>query len=191
METILGIIVGVSLAASCGFRVFVPMLVMSIAVKAGQLELADGWNWIGSWPALIIFSVASLTEVGGYYIPWLDNFLDTISTPAAVVAGTIATAACVAEMSPAFQWSVAIIAGGGVAGTIQSTTVFARGASSFATGGFGNFVVATSELVMSIVMAVLAIVVPIVAAVLLVVVACFVARSVLRRRATRAVPLKT
>lgn len=191
METILGILIGVGLAASCGFRVFVPMLVMSIAVKAGQLEVADGWDWVGSFPALIIFSAATVIEVAGYFIPWLDNLLDTVSTPAAVVAGTIATAACVSEMSPAFQWSVAIIAGGGVAGTVQSTTVLARGASSVATGGFGNFVVSISELVMSIVMAVLAVVVPIVAAVLLCVVACCVARSILRRRATRAVPLKT
>ncbi len=190
METVFMIIVGVSLAASCGFRVFVPMLVMSIAVKAGQLELADDWIWIGSWAALITFSVASLTEVAGYYIPWLDNLLDTISTPAAVVAGTIATAACVSEMSPVFQWSLAIIAGGGVAGTVQSTTVFARGASSVATGGFGNFVVATFELMMSFVLAFLAVVAPIVAAVMLCVVGFFVVRRVLRRRAKRAVPLK-
>jgi hypothetical protein len=191
MEMIFGIIVGVSLAASCGFRVFVPMLVMSVAVKAGQLELADGWSWIGGWPALITFSVASVTEVGGYYVPWLDNLLDTISTPAAVVAGTIATAACVSEMSPVFQWSLAIIAGGGVAGTVQSTTVLARGASTAATGGFGNFIVASFELLVSFVLSVLAVVVPIVAGVMLCVVAYFVVRSVLRRRATSAVALKT
>ena len=77
METLFGVIVGVGLAASCGFRVFVPMLVMSVAVKAGQLELSDGWSWVGSWPAIISFSVATLIEIVGFYIPWLDNLLDT------------------------------------------------------------------------------------------------------------------
>src|SRR4051812_9804505 len=100
METLLGGLVGVGLAASCGFRVFVPLLVMSIAVKAGQLDLSDGWTWLGSWPALIAFTVAALIEVCGYYILWLDHLLDTIASPAAVVAGTIATAACVSDLSP-------------------------------------------------------------------------------------------
>lgn len=190
METAFGILIGVSLAASCGFRVFVPMLVMSVAVKSGHLALAEGWDWIGSWPALLVFSVATFAEVVGYYIPWVDNVLDTVSTPAAIVAGTIATAACVSEMSPLFQWSLAIVAGGGVAGTIQATTVFTRGASTVTTGGFGNVVISTLELLTSFVLSVLAVVVPILAGAMLCVVAFFVVRSVMRRKAKRVVVLK-
>lgn len=185
METLFGVIVGVGLAASCGFRVFVPMLVMSVAVKAGQLELSDGWSWVGSWPAIISFSVATLIEIVGFYIPWLDNLLDTMASPAAVVAGTIATAACVSEMSPLFQWSTAIIAGGGAAGIVQGTTVFARGASSATTGGFANFLVSTIELLMSFVLSVLAVIVPVVSLFVLAIVTFWVVRRYLERRAKK------
>jgi hypothetical protein len=178
-------LIGLGLAASCGFRVFVPMLVMSIAVRAGQLELTEGWNWLGSWPALTAFTVATVVEICGYYIPWVDNALDTIQTPAAVVAGIVATAACVSQMNPLLQWSTAIIAGGGIAAAVQTGTVLVRGASTATTGGLGNFMVATVELFMSFVMSVLAIVLPVLATVVLLVVGFFLVRRIWRIRNQR------
>ncbi len=186
METLFGVIlsglIGISLAAACGFRVFVPMLVMSIAVHAGQLELAEEWNWIGSWPALGAFAVAAVAEIGCFFIPGVDHLLDAVATPAAVVAGTIATGACIAEMDPLLKWSASIIAGGGIAGVIQSTTVVARAASTFTTGGFGNAFVSLLELAMSCVLAILAVVVPIAAGLVVCLVAFWVVRVLLRRR---------
>jgi hypothetical protein len=164
MEWVLSVCLGIGLSAACGFRIFVPMLGLSIAAMAGHLELADGFEWIGSVPALVVFSVATLLEISAYYVPWIDNLLDTISTPAAVVAGTILTASVVTEMSPLMQWSVALIAGGGSAGVIQTGTVLARGASLATTGGGGNFVVSTGEWIGALVTTILAIVLPILAA---------------------------
>src|ERR1043165_6439860 len=146
METLLAICAGLGLSAACGFRVFVPMLVMSIAVHAGHLNVAPGFAWIGTTPALIAFSCATALEIGGYYIPWLDHFLDTVATPAAVVAGTIVTASMVTDVSPFLRWTLAAIAGGGIAGAVQGTTVLARGVSLATTGGLGNPIVATVEL---------------------------------------------
>jgi hypothetical protein len=176
VDIALSFVIGVSLAAACGFRVFVPMLVMSVAAKGGLLELSDGWLWMASWPAIVAFSVATTAEVAGYYIPWVDNALDSLATPAAVVAGTISTAACVSHLDPLLAWSAAIIAGGGIAGTVQVVTVLVRGASTAATGGLGNFVVATGELLASLVLAVLAILAPIFALVALILAAGFMAR---------------
>jgi hypothetical protein len=194
VDTLFGIIhsglIGIGLAASCGFRVFVPMLVMSIAVRAGQLELTEGWAWLGTWPAITAFAVATVLEIGGYYVPFVDNFLDTVQTPAAVVAGIVATAACVSHMSPLLQWTTAIIAGGGIAGAIQTGTVMLRGASTVSTGGAGNFVVATAELVMSFVMAALAVLVPILAGLVVLVMGFFLVRGILRARKRRAEVLK-
>jgi len=82
----LSLAIGIGLSAACGFRVFVPFLVMSIAAQAGYLQLANGWEWIGSTPAIIAFAVAAILEIVAYYVPWLDNLLDTVATPAAVVA---------------------------------------------------------------------------------------------------------
>ena len=56
MDTILSVCLGIGLSAACGFRVFVPLLVMSIANLSGHLTLAHGFDWIGTYPALITFS---------------------------------------------------------------------------------------------------------------------------------------
>jgi len=181
-EPLIGVLVGVGLAASCGFRVFVPMLVMSVAARAGQLELGEGWSWIASWPAIIGFGVATLVEIGGYCIPWLDNLLDTLASPAAVIAGTLLTAACVSNLNPWLQWSTAIIVGGGAAGLVQSMTVAARGTSTVTTGGLGNPLLAAMELFTSAILSVVAVLAPVLAVLLLCLAVFFVVRRVLRRR---------
>ena len=167
METVHCICLGIGLSAACGFRVFVPMLVMSVAALAGHLHLSPGFAWIGTYPALITFSVATVLEIGGYFIPWLDHLLDTMATPTAIVAGTVATAAMVTDMSPLMKWTLAIIAGGGAAGVVQGATVAARGVSTGTTGGLANPVFATIEFAGSAVMSVLTILAPIFAVILL------------------------
>ena len=169
MEVLLSICLGIGLSAACGFRVFVPLLVMSIAALSGHLHLAHGFEWIGSYPALIAFSVATALEIAGYYIPWLDHLLDTIATPAAIVAGTVVTASLVHDMSPMMRWTLAVIAGGGAAGLVQGTTVATRGASLMTTGGLANPIVSTLELAGSVVTSVLALFLPVLVVALVVV----------------------
>lgn len=173
----LSLCIGIGLSAACGFRIFVPLLVMSIAAKTGNLTLVQSFQWISSDVALVTFAVATVLEIAAYYIPWLDNMMDTIATPAAIVAGTIVTASMVGGMSPFLQWTLAVIAGGGAAGLIQGTTVVARGASTASTGGIANPIVATAELGSSIVMSILSIVVPIIAIVCLVLILFFVGKK--------------
>jgi hypothetical protein len=185
METILSLCVGVGLSAACGFRVFVPLLVMSIAVFSGHLTLAPGFQWIGSYPALIALAVATALEIAGYYVPWVDHFLDTIATPAAVVAGTIVTASFVTDVSPFLRWTLAVIAGGGAAGLIQTSTVLARGASTLATGGLGNPVLATAELAGSLLTSLAVLVAPVLTIVLILAAAFFVGRRFLVVRPKR------
>lgn len=147
----MSIMIGVALSATCGFRVFVPLLAVNIGTRAldadGQplIELADGFDWLSSDIALIVFLVATLFEIGGYYIPWIDNLLDTIASPASIVAGTVITASFVTGMDPWLQWLLGVIAGGGAAGAVQATTVVARAGSTVTTGGLGNPIVASVE----------------------------------------------
>ena len=183
METVLAFFVGVGLAATCGFRVFVPLLGLAVAHQAGHLPLAPGFEWIGSWPALIAFGVAALAEIGAYYVPWLDNLLDTIATPAAVIAGTLITASLIGELAPHLRWPLAVIAGGGVAGVVQGSSIFVRGASAATTAGLGNPLVSTGELAASVVGTILSLVLPVVAIVLVVLLVLFIVRRLLRRRA--------
>jgi len=145
------IMIGVALSATCGFRVFVPLLAVNIGTRAldadGQprIELAGGFDWLSSDIALMVFLVATLFEIGGYYIPWIDNLLDTIASPASIVAGTVITASFVTGMDPWLQWLLGVIAGGGAAGAVQATTVVTRAASTVTTGGLGNPIVASLE----------------------------------------------
>ena len=158
----MSLMLGVGLSAASGFRVFVPFLGISIASFAGHLTLAPGFEWIGSWPGLLAFATATILEIAIYFVPWIDNITDAFATPLAIVAGTILTASQIGEMSHLLQWSLAIIAGGGVCGVVQMGTVAIRAVSTGTTGGFGNFLVATFELIAAVVVTVLAIVLPVV-----------------------------
>ena len=182
LELLLSIALGVGLAAACGFRIFVPFTVMSVAALGGYLDLSPTFAWIGTYPALAAFGTATVLEILAYYIPWLDNLLDTIATPTAVIAGTVATASVVTDMSPLLTWVLAVIAGGGTAGMIQAGTALLRGTSSLTTGGLGNPLVATGELAGSIFTSVLSIVLPWLAFLLAVVFGVVLFRRLARRR---------
>ncbi len=185
MDVLLSVGLGLGLAAACGFRLFVPFLILSLAARGGLVALGGGFDWIASTPALITLAVATVLEVGAYYVPWLDNLLDSVATPAAVVAGVVVTASVVTGIDPYLKWSLAVIAGGGVAGAVQGFTVGARGASSLTTAGFGNPLVATAEVGGSALLSVMAIGLPALA-VLTVLVLLILATRRLRRRRPRA-----
>jgi hypothetical protein len=142
----LSIVLGVALAAATGFRVFLPMLIVSGAAYTGHLHLDDGFACLGTPSALIMLSVAAVAEVLAYYIPVVDNLLDVVSAPAAFIAGTILSAAVMTDMPPMVKWTAAVIAGGGVAGLTRGLTGVLRAHSTVLTGGLGNFVISTGEL---------------------------------------------
>ncbi len=166
METLLAICLGIGLSAACGFRVFVPMLIAGVAARAGWVTLSDGFDWLDSWPAITACAVATALEIGAYYVPWLDNALDSIASPFAVIAGVIVSAACIHDIDPLLKWSLAIIAGGGTAGTIKLGVAGLRLSSTSFTGGLGNSIVSTVEWITSTIMSVLSILLPILAAIL-------------------------
>ena len=147
----MSILIGIALSATCGFRVFVPLLAVNIGTRAKDadgpplIELAEGFDWLSSDIAMVIFLVAAIFEIGGYYIPWIDNLLDSVASPAAIVAGTLITASFITGMDPWLQWLLALIAGGGVAGAVQATTVVTRASSTVTTGGLGNPIVSSVE----------------------------------------------
>jgi large-conductance mechanosensitive channel len=186
VELVVSICIGVGLSAACGFRVFVPMLVMSIAALSGYYTPSGSLAWVGTYPALLAFGLATAVEIAGYYVPWVDNLLDAIAFPASVIAGTLCMASAVADLSPLMTWSVAVIVGGGSAATIQGLTTVVRGASTATTGGLANPVVSTGETVMSTVLSVLAIVIPILAFLVVSVLLLLSIRKILRWRRKRA-----
>jgi len=167
-EIIAAVAIGIGLSASCGFRVFVPMLVASIAAKTGVFPVQESFQWLASWPAIFSFGTATVIEILAYYIPFIDNLLDTITTPLAIGAGTILLTSVLPVDSDLLKWTGGLIVGGGAAATIQGGSVLTRLASSKLTAVVGNPVVATGEHVAAIGTSVLSLVIPIIIAIIII-----------------------
>jgi uncharacterized protein DUF4126 len=187
LDIALSVALGVGLAAATGFRVFVPLLVLSVSAHWGHLPLSQGFAWLGTTSALAMLAVATLIEILAYYIPGVDNLLDTLATPAAVIAGIVISAAAMTDVPPMLKWTLAIIAGGGVAGLTQGATALLRAHSTAFTAGLGNPVVATAELGGSLVVSLLALAAPLIALVV-VVVFCWLALRLVKRLTRREIP---
>jgi hypothetical protein len=168
LGTVSALLAGISLSAATGLRVFLPVLALGLASRLGLLELGEEFVWLASDPVLVVVGIAALLEAGAYYVPVVDNLLDTLATPAAVGGGTMIVASLLPEMHGLLQWSTAALLGGGAAGIVQGTTVLARAMSTTSTGGLGNPLIATSETAGSAVAILLALVVPLVFGVLVI-----------------------
>ena len=152
LEIILSLSLGLGLAAACGFRIFIPPLMMGVGSRFDLYDLEGSFIWVGEDWAIAVFAIATLLEIGGYYVPWIDNLLDTVATPAAVIGGIFVTSASLeGDVDPSIQWILATIAGGSTAGVIQLGTVATRAVSTGVTGGVANPVVSTLEALASII----------------------------------------
>ncbi len=161
LSTFISIFLGIGLAAAAGFRIFMPLFILSLAVYLGGniIHIDENWKWIGSIPAMITLGVAMVIEIIAYYIPVVDNLLDTLSVPLAAIAGTLAVGINFPEMNEVATWAFAIIAGGGTATAISGTTAAVRAVSTTTTAGSGNFIVNSVETISSTVLSLLAIVI--------------------------------
>ncbi len=163
LDTLLELLLAISLSTAAGFRVFVPLLVMSAAAVLGHWDLPTKFDWIESPQALALFSGATVLEIIGYSIPWFDHLLDIVATPAAIIAGTVVAAAFAPEIDPIAKWTLALVAGGGAAGSTKGLLNLLRGGSTAATGGLANPLFAFVELIIAVGLSILAITLPIVA----------------------------
>jgi len=169
-ETIFSILLGIALAASVGFRIFVPLFVLSIASYYDIIPLNENWQWLGSTSAMIALGIATLVEIGAYLIPWLDNLLDTIAVPLAAIAGTAVMLSTMADLDPVITWSLAIIAGGGTATAIKASTSTARLTSTATTGGIANPIVSMVESGTAIMLSILSFIAPVLAIIFVIII---------------------
>lgn len=166
MEILLALGLGLGLSAAAGFRVFVPLLGLGLAGLVGWVELPAGSEWLATWPACLALGAATLIEIGGYYIPWLDNLLDSLATPAAALAGCLLALIAFHDLPPVVRWLLAVIAGGGASSLVQLGTVSLRGLSTGSTGGLANPLVATLEAAAALSVTLLAVLLPLIALIL-------------------------
>lgn len=161
LQILPALMLGVALSAASGFRIFVPLLVANLAGKFGVFVLADNMSWMADTPVTIVLAVAVVFELAAYYVPVVDNLLDTIAAPAAVVAGTLLTTSFLQIDDPMLQWGLGLIAGGGVAGTIQAGTSLLRLGSTKFTGGLGNNILTSIENGLSVFISLIALIIPV------------------------------
>ena len=173
-ETIISIFLGIGLAASVGFRVFLPLFALSLASYFDLWTLNESWQWVGSLAAVITLGVATLVEIFAYFIPWVDNVLDSISLPLTAIAGTAVMVSTVADLDPVVTWSLAIIAGGGTATAIKGASATSRLASTTTTGGVANPAISAIETGTAAVVTAASIFAPVLAAVLVIIILAFI-----------------
>ncbi len=175
-DTIISIFLGIGLATSVGFRVFLPLFALSFAAYLGVWDLKENWQWIGSMAALVTLGVATFVEIFAYFIPWVDNVLDSLAIPLAALAGTAVMVSTVADLDPVITWSLAIIAGGGTATAIKGANAAGRVASTATTGGIANPLVSTVETGTAVVVSTASILVPPLAAILVIIILVLIFR---------------
>lgn len=181
-ETIISIFLGVGLAASAGFRIFLPLFALSLASYFGVWELNQNWQWIGSVAAVITLGAATIFEIFAYFIPFVDNLLDSLAIPLAAIAGTAVMVSTVADLEPVVTWSLAIIAGGGTATAIKGAGATGRLASTTTTGGLANPLVSTVETGTAMVVSAASIFAPILAVVMVIIILTIIFRIYRRLR---------
>lgn len=172
---------GLALAACSGFRVFVPLLAANLAYLTGFLAPSPGFAWLGTWAAFAVLSTATLAEMLAYYVPVIDNLLDSITTPASFIAGTLLMTSALPEMSPMVRWGLGILVGGGAAGFIQTGTSVLRAGSTLTTGGLANPILATVENMLAVVGSILGLFLPLIMAGLALVLVLYLAGRIRRR----------
>lgn len=186
MDFLLSLLIGISLSATSGFRVFVPLLILSLASLAGWVELSPAFDWISSYPALAALAIATILETIAYFFPFVDNLLGAVAVPISIMAGTLITASLIIDMHPMLTWALAIVAGGGAAlgGSVVSNAVHAG--TTTTTGGTVNSAVSMVESIFTLVISVLAVLMPVLAILLLILIVFLVVRTFHRYRNARA-----
>lgn len=162
VQTAIAFMLGLGLSAACGIRVFLPLFVMSVCARAEIFTPSEGFEWIGSWIALITLSVACAVEIAAYSVPVIDHALDLIKVPAAFAAGTLAAASHMGDFHPVIGWGAALIAGGGLASSVHATVAAARLATGVSTAGVTNPIFATIESIVAAISSILVLVLPVV-----------------------------
>ena len=177
------VIMGVGLSACCGFKVFVPPLILCILAKAGLVGLSGSFAWLGTWTAIAVLSIATVTETVAYFWPVVNNALDVVKTPAAAIVGTmVASAAMSTEISPVVRWTMSVLAGGGTAAAISAGEAAIRAQLTAATAGVGCIIQNILETAVSTIISFLAVLVPVILGLVLLIAALAVLAWFLTRR---------
>tara|TARA_Y100001970_G_scaffold293708_1_gene442540 strand:+ start:1552 stop:2130 length:579 start_codon:yes stop_codon:yes gene_type:complete len=161
LSILISFCLALGLSAACGLRIFIPPLAVGIFSKTGFLELGDSWDWLSNDWIIAVLLIACIIEVCASLIPWLNNFMDLIATPAAIIAGTILAFSSLDGLDPGLQWILAVICGVVVTTPFQLSTVSLRALSTTFSGGLASPVFGVLENLMAIIITLFVLLIPI------------------------------
>ena len=136
---------GLGLAACAGMRAFLPLFVVGVAGRLEWIRLSDSFEWVASWPAILVFGVAVGVEIVADKVPWVDNVLDMVQFGIKPVAGTLVVASLMVDLTPLQATVLGIVVGGTVADLVHLAKTKLRLVSSATTAGAGNPVISVAE----------------------------------------------
>jgi len=169
IQVIFLLLMGFSLAATCGLRAFLPLFIIALAGKAGYISIAPSFEWMVSWPALICFGTATVLEILADKIPAVDHVLDAAGIYIRPVAGALAASSMIQGMDPLLGLVIGIIMGASIAGIVQTIKGMLRLFSSSVTGGLANPAISFVEDGTAAVTSILSLVTPVLTALLIVI----------------------
>lgn len=144
-QVVFAMLMGFSLAATCGLRAFLPLFVISLGSNAGFIHLSSSFEWMQSWPALLCFGTGTVLELLGDKIPAVDHLLDAAGSVIRPTAGAVAASSMIQGFDPLLTLVLGIVMGGTVAGFVHMVKSTFRLMTSLFTAGLGNPVVSMVE----------------------------------------------
>ncbi|MBI1798157.1 MAG: DUF4126 domain-containing protein [Candidatus Eisenbacteria bacterium] len=182
VTTGLAVMSGVALAAACGLRAFLPVLVVGVAARFGWIALGPSYAWLHSDPALIALAVAAVLEIAGDKIPVVDHALDVAGSVLRPIAAAVAMLGVLPHLPGPVAALLAIASGLGAFG-VHALKAKTRIGSSALTLGHANPFLSVAEDGATLTISAAAVVVPAIAFAFIVLLLWL---SVRRRMTTRA-----
>jgi hypothetical protein len=183
---IFAVLLGLGLSASTGLNTFIPLLLLSAAVRFDivDFDLGEKFSWLTSDVGLTVLIIAAIAEIVADKIPAVDHFLDSIGTFIRPAAATVATAAVLtgADVDPTIAAITGFVVGSPTALGFHMLKAGTRVASSATTFGCANPVLSLIEDVISLCFSILAIFAPLLVPLALLLIALVLWRVVKRAR---------
>ena len=180
-DVLVMILMAVSLSAAAGLRAFLPLFAISLLSLTGYIQLAQGFSWLSSTEACIVFGAAVLLEILADKVPILDNALDATGLVVKPMAAALLSTSLITGMDPLLSMVLGLIIGGTVAGTIHLGKAQLRTGSTVLTAGAGNPVLSVIEDGISILGTGFAIIAPVVIGIGVLAFIWWLGRRILRR----------
>ena len=174
----------IALASVAGLRAWLPLLAAGGLARLGVLDLGQGFRFLASDQALVLFGLATALELVGDKIPAVDHALDAIGTPLRPLAGALLAASVLGTVTdPLTSAVLGIVVGAPSALVPHVAKSTLRAASTTLTGGLANPALSFVEDAIAVVLLILAVLIPLVVVALALLTLYLSARWLRRRRA--------